>query len=63
MEIAAALALDKHIIPVLLGHTELPRPPELPEAIRSLARRHAFREWFNQSTERLRVVGERTIEA
>lgn len=43
MEIAAALARpDVLVVPVLVGGATMPSPDELPEAIRSLARRHAF---------------------
>jgi uracil-DNA glycosylase len=41
IEIASALKHDKRIIPVLVGQAKMPRPDQLPEDIRSLARRNA----------------------
>lgn len=43
MEIAWALQLNTHLIPVLVGGAEMPRPDQLPEAIKSLSYRHALR--------------------
>jgi TIR domain/Bacterial SH3 domain len=43
IEIAAALSQDKRVIPVLVGDAPMPRPDELPEALRPLARRNAVR--------------------
>jgi hypothetical protein len=43
IEIESALKQDKRVIPVLVGDTQMPRPEELPEAIRPLARRNAER--------------------
>jgi hypothetical protein len=46
IEFASALHQDKRVkrvIPVLVGEARMPRPDELPEAIRPLARRHAVR--------------------
>jgi len=43
MEIAAALARpDVAVVPVLVGGASMPAPEDLPEALRPLARRHAF---------------------
>ena len=41
IEIASALNQGKRVIPVLVGDAHMPRPDELPEAIRPLARRNA----------------------
>jgi hypothetical protein len=41
VEIAAALARDIRVIPVLIDGAEMPRTEDLPEAIRGLARRNA----------------------
>src|SRR5215831_14080713 len=43
IEIDSALKQDKRVIPVLVGDAHMPRPEELPEAIRPLARRNAVR--------------------
>jgi hypothetical protein len=43
IEIASALKQDKLVIPVLVQDTPMPKPDELPEAIRPLARRNAVR--------------------
>ena len=43
IEIAAALSRDKRVIPVLVGDAQMPRPDELPEVLRPLARRNAVR--------------------
>jgi formylglycine-generating enzyme required for sulfatase activity len=43
IEIASALNQGKRVIPVLVSEARMPRPDELPEAIRPLARRHAVR--------------------
>jgi hypothetical protein len=43
IEIASALGQDKRVIPVLVGDAPMPRPDELPEALRPLARRNAVR--------------------
>jgi hypothetical protein len=53
IEIESALKQDKRVIPVLVGDTRMPRPEELPEAIRPLARRNAVR----LSHERFRADG------
>src|SRR5262249_14481041 len=43
IEIASALNQDKLVIPVLVHDAQMPKSDELPEAIRSLARRNAVR--------------------
>jgi TIR domain-containing protein/SH3 domain-containing protein len=43
VEIASALNQDKRVIPVLVGEAAMPRPEELPEVLRPLARRNAVR--------------------
>jgi hypothetical protein len=43
IEIAAALAQGKRVIPVLTDDVSMPRAEDLPEEIRSLARLHAIR--------------------
>jgi hypothetical protein len=40
IEIESALKQDKLVIPVLVGEVQMPRPEQLPEAIRPLARRN-----------------------
>ena len=43
IEITSALSQGKRVIPVLVGDAQMPRPEELPEALRPLARRNAVR--------------------
>ena len=43
IEIAAALNQNKRVIPVLVDEARMPRPDELPEAIRPLATRRTWR--------------------
>ncbi len=43
VEISSALSKDKRVIPVLVGEAPMPRPEELPEVLRPLARRNAVR--------------------
>jgi hypothetical protein len=43
IEIASALEQGKRVIPVLVGEAQMPRPEELPEALRPLSRRNAVR--------------------
>jgi hypothetical protein len=43
IEIESALKQDKRVIPVLVGEAQMPRPEQLPEALRTLARRNAVR--------------------
>jgi hypothetical protein len=43
IEIESALTQDKRIIPVLVGDAQMPKPEDLPEALRPLARRNAVR--------------------
>jgi TIR domain/PAN domain len=59
IEIESALKQDKRVIPVLVGDTRMPRPEELPEAIRPLARRNAVR----LSHERFRADAQGLIKA
>src|SRR5262245_28003345 len=59
IEIESALKQDKRVIPVLVGDTRMPRPEELPEAIRALARRNAVR----LSHERFRADAQGLIKA
>jgi TIR domain len=59
IEIESALKQDKRVIPVLVGDTHMPRPEELPEAIRPLARRNAVR----LSHERFRADAQGLIKA
>jgi tetratricopeptide (TPR) repeat protein len=42
IEIAAALARDIHVIPVLVDGARMPKASELPDPIKSLVRRNAF---------------------
>ncbi len=42
LEISAALAADRFIVPVLVGGALMPRASELPESVRALAHRNAF---------------------
>src|SRR5262249_29109801 len=59
IEIESALKQHKRVIPVLVGDTHMPRPDELPEAIRPLARRNAVR----LSHERFRADAQGLIKA
>jgi hypothetical protein len=43
IEIESALKQGKRVIPVLVNEAQMPRPDELPEAIRPLATRNAVR--------------------
>ncbi|MGA7789838.1 MAG: toll/interleukin-1 receptor domain-containing protein, partial [Xanthobacteraceae bacterium] len=43
IEIASALNQGKRVIPVLVGEAQMPRPEDLPDAIKPLARRNAVR--------------------
>jgi hypothetical protein len=43
IEIESALKQNKRVIPVLVGEAEMPRPDELPDTLRPLARRNAVR--------------------
>jgi hypothetical protein len=56
IEITAALSQGKRVIPVLVGDAPMPRPEDLPEALRPLARRNAVRlthERFRSDTQGL----------
>lgn len=57
-EIRLAMELGKHVIPVLVGHTQMPSAGILPESIRELANRNAI---FIR-TERFRADCESLIE-
>jgi len=43
IEIESALTQGKRVIPVLVGDSQMPRPEDLPDALRPLARRNAVR--------------------
>jgi hypothetical protein len=43
IELVSALSQDKLVVPVLVGGAVMPRPDELPDALKQLARRHAVR--------------------
>jgi hypothetical protein len=43
IEITSALSQDKRVIPVLVGDAHMPRPEQLPDALKPLARRNAVR--------------------
>ena len=43
IELLSALNQNKQVIPVLVGETQMPRPEDLPEPLRPLARRNAVR--------------------
>jgi formylglycine-generating enzyme required for sulfatase activity len=65
IEIAAALSQGKRVIPVLVGAAHMPRPDELPEALRPLARRNAVRlthERFRADTQGLVKALQRGLE-
>ncbi|MFZ0426234.1 MAG: toll/interleukin-1 receptor domain-containing protein [Xanthobacteraceae bacterium] len=65
IEIAAALSRDKRVIPVLVGGAQMPRPEELPEPLRPLARRNAVRltyERFRADTQGLVKALQRAFE-
>jgi TIR domain/Protein of unknown function (DUF4231)/SMODS and SLOG-associating 2TM effector domain 1 len=59
IEIESALKQHKRVIPVLVGDSRMPRPEELPEAIRPLAQRNAVR----LTHERFRADAEGLIKA
>jgi hypothetical protein len=65
IEIAAALKQGKRVIPVLVGGALMPRPEELPEELRPLARRNAVRltyERFRADTQGLVKALQQTLE-
>ncbi len=65
IEIASALNLGKRVIPVLVGEAQMPRPDELPEVLRPLARRNAVRlthERFRADTQGLVKALQLTLE-
>ena len=43
IEIEAALQQEKRVIPVLVGHAQMPTDSQLPETMKSFARRHGVR--------------------
>jgi hypothetical protein len=58
-EVAAAIAIDVRIVPVLVGDTEMPGADELPRKIRDVAARHAIEltnQHWNADLERLIAV-------
>src|SRR5204863_9312615 len=42
-EIESGLKLGKRVIPVLISNAQMPRPEELPDSLKPLARRNAVR--------------------
>jgi len=65
IEIASALKRGKLVIPVLVQDTQMPKPDELPKAIRPLSRRNAVRlthERFKADTQRLVNVIQQALE-
>lgn len=65
IEIELALNQDKRVIPVLVGEAQMPRPDELPEPMRPLARRNAVRlthERFRADSQGLIKAIERVLE-
>jgi hypothetical protein len=65
IEISSALAQGKRVIPVLVGEAKMPRPNELPEAIRPLVTRNAVRltyERFNTDTQGLIKALQKALE-
>jgi hypothetical protein len=42
LEIEAALTRDIRVIPILVGHAEMPSPEQLPDSMAALSRRHAL---------------------
>src|SRR5262249_32625461 len=65
IEIESALKQNKRVIPVLVGASQMPRPEELPEAIRPLARRNTVRlthERFRADAQGLTKALQRALE-
>src|SRR5215475_295521 len=65
IEITSALKQDKLVIPVLVHEAQMPKPDELPEAIRPLARRNAVRlthERFKTDTQGLVTAIKQALE-
>jgi outer membrane protein assembly factor BamD (BamD/ComL family) len=65
IEIESALNQNKRVIPVLVGEAQMPRPEELPETLRPLARRNAVRlthERFRADTQGLVKALQQTLE-
>jgi formylglycine-generating enzyme required for sulfatase activity len=66
IEIEAALAQGKRLIPVLVGEARMPRADELPDAMKPLARRNAVRlthERFRPDTQGLIGALKRALES
>ena len=64
IEIESALNQDKRVIPVLVGQAQMPRPEQLPETMKSLARRNAVRlthERFRSDTQALIAALQRAL--
>lgn len=64
VEIEAALARDKRVIPVLVGQLPMPSADQLPEGLKPLARRHAVRlthERFRADTQALIAAVQRAL--
>jgi hypothetical protein len=65
IEITSALNQGKRVIPVLVGDAPMPRPEDLPEALRPLARRNAVRlthERFRADTQGLVKALQQSLE-
>jgi outer membrane protein assembly factor BamD (BamD/ComL family) len=65
IEITSALNQGKRVIPVLVGDAHMPRPEDLPEALRPLARRNAVRlthERFRSDTQGLIKALQQSLE-
>ena len=64
VEIEFALNQDKRVIPVLVGQAQMPRPEQLPETMKPLARRNAVRlthERFRSDTQALIAALQRAL--
>jgi formylglycine-generating enzyme required for sulfatase activity len=66
VEIESALNQDKRVIPVLVGQAQMPKPDQLPETMKPLARRNAVRlshERFRSDTQGLIAALQRALES
>jgi hypothetical protein len=66
IEIESALATGKLVIPVLVGHAQMPREDQLPESLKPLARRNAVRlthERFRSDVQGLVAALQRALKA
>jgi formylglycine-generating enzyme required for sulfatase activity len=66
IEIESALHQDKRVIPVLVGQAQMPRPEQLPETMKPLARRNAVRlthERFRSDTQGLIAALQRALKS